>query len=259
MNFKKKILKPVGRELKQFGNQVARTTKSAFSVSLEYPPNVKQIMKKFGDEVIVSITLKRTPVSELLTGALSVFSMGKFGKRMEKSFDELFHLFMDIVTESGKTISLEKNERINMIVNPSKRPHETKKSVSNIPDGITLNELMENTHQQMGNQFFRYDAVSNNCQDFLLNVIQANGIGDNSDVQFIKQDTEKLFKNMPILKGIAHTATDVGAIANKTIQGGNVRASSNPWIQHVKNYASENNMSYRDALKDANCKNTYHR
>lgn len=216
----KKLVRPVGRELKEVGKDV----KEFFSISTEYPPNVKQILNKYGNEVIKSITLKRTAVSGLLTGALSVFSLGKFGERMKKSFDELFHLFMDINTvQNGPSISLEKIERVNMIVNPPRRPDEEVKQVSNIPQGITIIQLMENGRKRLGNQFFRYDAMKNNCQDFLLNVLQASGIGDQSDYEFIKQDTEKLFKGLPILKGIAHTATDTGAILNKTLQGGTLQ------------------------------------
>ncbi len=165
----KKLVKPIGRELKEVGKDV----KEIFSISTEYPPNVKKILNKYGNEVIKSITLKRTAVSGLLTGALSIFSLGKFGERMKKSFDELFHLFMEIITINGNNISLEKIERVNMIVNPPRRPDEEVKQVSNIPQGITIIQLMENGRKRLGNQFFRYDAVINNCQDFLLNVLQA--------------------------------------------------------------------------------------
>lgn len=216
-SIKRKIIKPVGKELKEFGRDV----RQVFSVSTEYPPNVKEILDKYGNELIKGIVLKRTPVSSLLTGALDAFSFGKFGNRMEKDdLDNLFHLFMDIYTENNKVISLEKNERVNMIVNPPRRPNEELKTISNIPQGITIIQLMENARNRMGNQFFRYDSEKNNCQHFLLNVLQASGIGDQSDYEFIKQKTEQLFKGLPFLKGVAHTATDLGAISNKIFSGG---------------------------------------
>lgn len=31
----------------------------------------------------------------------------------------------------------------------------------------------------------------------------------------------------------------------------------NTWVTHVKNYCKENNIKYRDALRDENCKETY--
>ncbi len=233
----KKIVKPIRRDLKKISNIVTKIVEPIdFSISLEYPPNVKEILNRYGNEIIRGITLKRTPVSGLLTGALSAFSLGKFGERMEKSFDELFHLFMDIITENNNIISLEKIERVNMIVNPPIRPDETSKSVSNIPQGLTIIQLMENARKRMGNQFFRYDAVINNCQDFLLNVLQASGIGDQSDYEFIKQDTAKLFKGLPMLKKIGHTATDLGAIANKTIQGGRIENDEDD-DENIGNYS----------------------
>lgn len=222
-SIKRKLIKPVGRELKEFGRDIRQT----FSVSTEYPPNVKEILDKYGDEVIKGIVLKRTPVSSLIVGALDAFSLGKFGNRMEKDdLDNLFHLFMDIYTENNKVISLEKNERVNMIVNPSRRPNEEIKQVSNIPVGITIIQLMENGRNRMGSQFFRYDSEKNNCQTFLLNVLQANNIGDQSDYDFIKQKTEQLFKGLSFLKGLAHTVTDLGAVANKIFQGGTLQQSS---------------------------------
>jgi len=33
----------------------------------------------------------------------------------------------------------------------------------------------------------------------------------------------------------------------------------NKWIQHTKDYAKKNNMSYRDAIKDSKCKSSYQR
>ena len=51
----------------------------------DYPPKVRNILKKYGNEVIVSYKLKRTPVSSLLRNALSMVSMGEFNKRYKES------------------------------------------------------------------------------------------------------------------------------------------------------------------------------
>jgi hypothetical protein len=222
-SIKKKIIKPVGKELKEFGKDVVKTGKQLIQGSNDYPPYVKEILNTYGNEIIKSITLKRTPVSGVLTGALSIFSLGKFGERFEKSFDEIFHLFMDITTNAGTRILLEKNERINMSLNPPDREGQEIKQVSNIPVELSIIQMMENTKNRMGNRFFQYDAVNNNCQDFLLNVLQANNIGDQSDYMFIKQDTDKLFKGLPILKKVAHTATELGERGNILMSGGSLQ------------------------------------
>ena len=194
----------------------------------DYPPKVRNILKKYGSEVVVSYKLKRTPVSSLLTSALSAVSMGEFGDRLKKSeYDELFHLFLELTTASGKRISVEKNEVINADVSPPTRPkEEVEDIVSNIPPGLTIIELMNNTKERMGSSFFNYSAKSNNCQDFIINILDANNIGDESDREFVKQDTDFLFKNLPFLQKIANTTTTLGAKVDILKSGAGVKRKS---------------------------------
>jgi|694.fasta_scaffold51543_8 hypothetical protein len=192
----------------------------------DYSPKVRNILKKYGNEIIVSYKLKRTPVSSLITSALSAVSLGEFGKRLKNSdYDELFHLFLEMTTQSGKRMSVEKNATINMDVSPPTRANEEVEDiVSNIPSGLTINTLMNNTQKKMGkSNYFNYNSKSNNCQDFILNILQSNNIGDESDVQFVKQNTEFLFENLPVLQRIANTTTNLGATVDVLTQGAGVK------------------------------------
>lgn len=243
---------PTKRELKSlvdnftspYQNLIIKPVKDILSISTELPPNVKEILKKYGNEIIKGIIIKRTPVSGLIVGALDAFSLGKFGDRMEKrDLDDLFHLFMDIITENNQVVSLEKNARVNMIVNPPRRSGEERQVVSNIPPGITINQLIQNGINRMGNQFYLYDAKKNNCQSFLLEILQASNIGDQADYEFIKQKTEKLFKELPVLKGLAHTVTNIGAIADKVFQGGSLkrdRFQNKKFVDTIKKLRNKN-------------------
>jgi hypothetical protein len=198
----------------------------------DYPPKVRKILKDYGQEIVSELTLKRTPVSGLLTGALSLFSLGKFGKRMDKSFDELFHLFLEIKTQSGKRLSLEKNEVIDMNLNPAERPKtEVKKVTNNLPQNLTIQTMLDKTKELMGTEkFFAYSAIDDNCQDFLLNIFDANNIGDESDLKFIKQDTKQLFKDLPYLAKLTNAITDLGAKVNVITEGAGV---SNYVVQSI--------------------------
>lgn len=191
------------------------------SGSTDYPPYVKKILSEYGNQIIKSIALKRRPVSGLLTGALSLFST-KFGKRMKKSFDELFHLFLEIQLQSGTRILIEKNERINMEINPKERDNIQIKNIEIIPQNMSLNTLLETTRRDMGSQYFAYDAAKNNCQNFILNILKSNNIGTEQDINFIKQDTEELFKGLPILKKTAHFATELAERGNILLSGGSI-------------------------------------
>jgi hypothetical protein len=209
---------------------------------MDYPPKVRDILKKYGQEVISGLTIMRTPVAKVLTGALSLFSLGKFGKRMSRSFDELFHLFLEIRTESGKRLSVEKNEVINMDINPQKRDKtEVKDVVNNVPQGLTIEEMLNKTEQYMGKRkFFSYSAKDNNCQDFIVSIFKANNIGDGQDITFIKQDTKSLFKDLPYLRKLSNTITDIGGRFNVITTGRGVAEINNygevlaHLIEHIK-------------------------
>ncbi len=235
--FNKEIAKPTeklinksGKDLNKAVSAVGEYASAVFGGRNDYPPKVRDILEKVGEKYITGITIGRTPVSGLLTGALSLFSMGKFGKRLEKNFDELFHLFVILTLEDGTKVSLEKNEVINMDINPSlKRPDQESKIVDNnkIPY-LTINVMLFNTKKFMGNKYFNYDAANNNCQDYIVAFFKSNHIGDESDITFIKQNTKQLFNNLGALKNIAHATTDLGAAVNVITTGAG--------IEEVKNY-----------------------
>jgi hypothetical protein len=208
----KETAQKVIKDVKDYGTAVIKGRN-------DYPPKVREILDKYGEEEVYSLTIMRTPVPDVLTGALSLFSAGEFGRRMKNAFDTLFHLFLEIRTRSGRRISVEKNEVINMDVAPKKRPETETKVVSNIPSGLSINEMMNNTKEYQGGKFFKYSAYNNNCQDFIVAIFKSNNIGNDEDIKFIKQDTEQLFKDLPSLRKIANTVTDLGAAVNTAITG----------------------------------------
>lgn len=222
--FNKNIAKPIDK----IAHKAVEYGKAVVYGRNDYPPKVRNILKKVGTQTIKSITIKRTPVSGLLTGALSFFSLGKFGKRLEKSFDELFHLFIEITLDNNQKVILEKNEVINMETNPKSRPDTESKLVNSQMPQSTLDEMLNNTEQYMGQKnFFGYSARDNNCQDFIVAFFKSNDIGDESDISFIKQDTKSLFKNLPALRKLSNTITDIGATANVITTGKGVNEIHN--------------------------------
>jgi hypothetical protein len=55
-----------------------------------------------------------------------------------------------------------------------------------------------NTEKSIGAfKFYQYNAKSNNCQDFLINILKSNNLLDKKTEIFIKQDTQQLFDNLP--------------------------------------------------------------
>jgi hypothetical protein len=175
----------------------------------DYPTKVIKLLSLYGNENIIGYIIKRTPVSKILTGLLNVASKGEFNKKLETTeYDKLYHLYLEFTLQSGKKILLEKNEVINMMLS-TKRPKEEIKVISSYPRNLNINSIMRNTQNSMGSNFFLYDASQNNCQDFIVNVLRSNGIGNDLDISFIKQNTTFLFNSN--LKKIANTTTTIGA------------------------------------------------
>jgi hypothetical protein len=212
-NTQTKIIKTVQKIIKPTTPNNLNVVKEVIKGRNDYPEKVNKILARYGDIPVVGFSLKRTPVSKLLTGALSAASKGEFNKRLQASeYDKLFHLYLEITLETGKKILVEKNEVINMMMS-SKRPQEEIRPIKTTPKNLTINIIMKNTKKAMGAKFLKYSA-DNNCQDFIVSMLRANKIGSASDISFVKQDTKFLFKNLPYLRKMSNTATTAGARVN---------------------------------------------
>ena len=173
------------------------------------PQNVKNALKKIGDNNIVTARLGRTPVQAIIQGALKTVA--------NVPYDNLFHLFIELTLDNGQKWVLEKIERINLV----KENRSNKKGAeftSSFPVNKTVNELFINTKNKMGARFLPYQSASNNCQVFIMGVLDGNGLNNSERTSFVKQDTKSIFKNNPALRKFANTLTDIGGYANAIVQ-----------------------------------------
>jgi hypothetical protein len=232
-SFKKVVTKPVGKIIKSIGKTITKAPAAIQDVAEEvgeravnvgkkimyeshsFPADMKTLLNKFGHEGITSAVLKRSPVSGLVSGALNVFSLGEFSKRM-KPFDDLFHLWIEFRLERGGEMRLEKNARITLTKLSGAKDHKDTQvqpiEEAELPSDLNLDLILDRTRNYMGDKkFFQYNSSNNNCQDFITAILISNKIGDAQDRVWVKQDTEHLFKDMPGLRKIANTATQLGA------------------------------------------------
>ena len=187
------------------------------------PPKVKQALDKIGNEPILSARCGRTPVQAIVQGALRTIA--------NVPYDNLFHLFIELTLPSGKWV-IEKIERINLV--KEDRSNKTgAEFTSSFPVNKTVNELFGNTQNFMGGRFLPYQSNSNNCQVFIMGILNANGLNNSELTNFVKQDTRSIFKNNPVLRKFANTLTDLGGYASAVIQGGDL---SNEFSNELTNY-----------------------
>jgi hypothetical protein len=164
------------------------------------PPNVKNTLNKIGSNKIVSARVGRTPVQAIIQvqGALKTVA--------NVPYDDLFHLFIELTLDNGQKWILEKIERINL-VKEDRSKKQGAEFTSSFPVNKTMNELFQNTKNRMGDKFLPYQSASNNCQYFIMGVLDGNGLNNSERTAFVKQDTKAIFEKNPALRKFANTLT----------------------------------------------------
>jgi hypothetical protein len=210
--------------------KVYSTTKSLIFGRKDYPPKVRKIIENVGNQLIKSIEIRRTPLPYLLKTAINIVSLGEFEK--SNPYDKLYHLAIVCFLENGESVLIEKNEVINMDLNPKKPPN-TESININVSSSITLNQLLENTKKMMGDNYFPYNAEKNNCQVFIVNILKANNLNTDENEKFVYQDLHKLFEKLPITKKIMNATTDLGSKINILTQGSGLKKDVGKVLNHL--------------------------
>ena len=206
--FKKHIVQPI--------HNVEKITKSLIYGRDGYSPKVKSFLQTYGDEIITHLVINRDPIPKAIQSTLNWLSMGKV------AHDKLFHLRLNVTTQSGTQFIMEKNEVINIQLGiPKPQQGGEHISIAESPQ-ISVNQWLDNTQNFMGDKYFRYSGSSNNCQDFILANLHSNSIRNSTYDDFIKQDTTQIFKNNPTLRKFSNTITDIAGRADVLVQGGGI-------------------------------------
>ena len=226
----------VVNKISKVGKKTGRFIDTVINPDKYLPPSLKRVLKDHGEEVITKLTLRRNPVSSLITGAMNAVSGGTFYDNMKNQpYDKLFHLGLVVSTDNTNFV-LEKIERVNVSYSISKPQGLEELSVS-VPSGLTVRNLIDNTLNKMGKtKFLDYDGYNNNCQDFMMNVLQSNNVSNDENTQFVKQDTQVLFKDSSLLQKVSKKLTDIGASANVVMKGGEINNT-------LENKISTNNIT----------------
>lgn len=204
------------------GGGIYDATKALIFGRSDYPADQKRIIDKYGSNAITHIRVGRTPLPSALTSVLNIVTLGAFQQLVKQSpYDKLFHLFSIITLDNGLRILLEKNEAINMKIISSYNPKNTEYvDASYIPSGLTFKELLDNGQKIQGGKWFKYNATSNNCQDFIIALLKGSSILTKELQDFIKQDVKSIFQTLPLTKKIMNTVTGLGSKIDIVKKGG---------------------------------------
>jgi hypothetical protein len=158
-------------------------------------PSMRAMLAKVGTMPIRSIQVCRAPLASAISAIIGLVR----NKNAAVAHDKLFHLFFIIDCGNGYRFCLQKNEDTDLIMYKPGKHDEIYPEVFMPPRAkwigasFTINQMIANSMQYMGSSFFRYDAFTNNCQDFVYKTLLANGIiMNNQSRDFILQHVMNL-------------------------------------------------------------------
>jgi hypothetical protein len=168
-----------------------------------YKPSVKKIIDKYGMYRIVTIEICRKQLNGILNETAKLFAT-------KDKYDTYFHIFLLITLANGKSLRVEKNSTIEIseIIPECEETDETFNLI--VIRQPTLYDFMENSRKKH-KDFFMYKADSNNCQNFILNLLIDSNLNTFDSQNFILQDVDDIFKNNEILRKFVNSVTDLSA------------------------------------------------
>jgi len=192
-----------------------RRISQAVTGRTDAPPAVRSLLASQGDKKIQSMQVARSPIQSAVKGVINLISSGQLSENQKKlGYDDIFHLYLIITLDSGKSFKIERNEDVN-VSGPSVSSDSQVMNVNVKP--VTLNEFINNGSK--GSGFWRYDARSNNCQKFVRDMLQGSGMLTSELNSFIQQDAAGLFESMPLTEKIAKGLTDFKQRINILVGG----------------------------------------
>jgi hypothetical protein len=215
-DFLKKGVKAITSRLKAFKG-----------VRLDYSPSIRQFLQSNGESVITGLTIYRSPVEKYVKTLANIVSLGKFKELLDKSYDEVYHLFLKIeLNKSGTSFSIiiEKNAVISIKpFSPDDVVNAESYVLQDIPPNLTLNTFLSKAQASTSPEvYFKYDALTTNCQEYILRLLESNGlIASNPDAKkFIYQDMGTLKAQLPSFsQKIMKSITDLAGVADVAIKG----------------------------------------
>ena len=173
--------------------RLKKTTKALIYGRENISSNVDKFMRDHGDEPLLEMIISRNVVSSILTGSMKLIST-QFREKVGS--DKLYHLRL-LIRTTYYNVSIEKNEVIT--ISPYQMNYQAENLYIHFPPGITINILLENTRNEMGSSFLTYSARDNNCQNFVLSLLHANGLSNERNILFTKLSTTTAVDNIIVV------------------------------------------------------------
>jgi len=208
---------------------------------LDYGPKERGLLQLYGAYQIVQITICRAPIAKAIDTALDALSLSQWSSLKDKhSYDRFYHLYMLVKLSNSHMIRIEKNATIN-ISNGFKIEEDAEFYEVDLNGlQITLNDFLKKALDKYGAKlYFLYSPFDNNCQKYILRLLECNGLLTEGSKEFIYQDINELIEELPwYTRMIGENVTKIAGIGNVLLHGEGFNNNNNndkfiPFMQYT--------------------------
>lgn len=193
-----------------------------FSPKLDgYNNKSTKTISKYGNMPVLSMQIFRTPLSNKVNTFLNALSFGKLNTIKKKyGFDEFFHLAL-VCNLGSKNIMCQKNSVVDITEAYKDKENTEVFNVDMMGKTFTINDMLSKTRERLGDKaFFEYDMLSHNCQHFVANLLESEGLFKPDVKAFVYQEISEIIKEIPSFsKYLIRGTTDLDALINKLTGG----------------------------------------
>jgi len=157
------------------------------------PPVISRFLSKYGNYQVVRLELCRKPVQNINKEVLNTVTLGNLKRELQKKgVDALLHLWCNVTLSNGKTFSIEKTDTVQI------REMMTGTDCFTIPSvelwQVTLNDLIKNAERVHPGEFWTYNPATNNCQHFVLSLLNGSGYLTPDSLDFLNQRADEILE-----------------------------------------------------------------
>jgi hypothetical protein len=174
---------------------------------------------------VVKLEVCRKPIVKPVHRLLDAVSLGGFSRRQKKlKYDDVYHSYLLVTTADGKKVKLEKNHVVEEF---DAKPSDEENQRFDIPlqgKQLTVRDMIATASRGNESAFYKYAGGSNNCQKFVADVVERNGLLPVDQQSMLSQglalqDSHHLISALPGGTHLSNAVTNVAAVADRLLHG----------------------------------------
>lgn len=178
------------------------------------PIPISSFLQKYGNYKVIRLELCRQPVVAAIKEVMNALSFGRLkGELKVRGIDDILHLWCNVEITNGeevKRFSIEKNETVQ--IKEYRKGTECFEVIGPSMWNVSLHELISNAekvHTYGG--FWLYNPASNNCQYFVLSLLNGSGYLTPDAYEFLNQNAERILEKSGFAVDVASKVVNFAA------------------------------------------------